>query len=164
MHLTFNPPCPIFEGNPVRGTPDANGSVKNSVNDQFRAAVVAFGREPDVQAKHNVQSPRKYARFFLRSYQNRDQVADVGNYVDLSDEQAQAVNKGTRALRFAVAVSEPALAADGEPAHEGGTAYPEYCTFGEPETLWARKVAELQHNLNVGADGTQTGTGAQTGT
>jgi hypothetical protein len=161
MHLTFNPPVPTFPDDIFAGEPDVNGSVKNQVNILFRKAVTTFGQQPDVtDPKGRTQSPRKYANHYLASYQNRDQVADIGAFFDLDSDQADAVSHGTNPIRFINVISLPAMAADNTPAAEGGTAYPgpnlpgsAGVTFADPLSLWNKKCAEFQHNLNVGADG-----------
>jgi hypothetical protein len=158
-HLHFTPTTPTFSSNVVTGTPDANGSVENEVNTKFKAAVQAFGQEGNEQ--------KKYANFYLKTYKSKDQVRDVKTS---TPSQAAAVTHGTAQARFINVISLPAMDANNNPVTDA-TAYPGPnatnqggVTFANPMSLWNKKCEEFQHNLNVGADGTQTGTGGMSGT
>jgi hypothetical protein len=166
MHLTFNPPTPTFPDpeNLILSEPDANASVRNWVDLVFRRAVNEFGQQPDVQPTHSggaVQSPRKYANFYLRTAQTRDQVRDIGNFAVLDETQKAAVAHGTAQARFIDEICDVALDANNHPSEIGGEAWPGPnadgvggVTFANPVSLWNGKKAAFNLNLAHGADGT----------
>jgi hypothetical protein len=171
MHLTFNPPTPTFPDELILSDPDDNGSVRNWVDLLHRRAVIDFGKQgPVTDDKGRTQYPQKYANYYLRTAQTRDQVRDVGDFASLTDDQAKAVANGTAQARFENRIGDVALDSAGNPSDIGGEAWqgPNKdgvggITFANPLSLWNAKKAAFQHNLNVGADGTSGGTGVDAG-
>jgi hypothetical protein len=161
-HLTFNPPPYRASAVLFHTEPDANGCVDSEPTRQAREAVTAFGH---IDERHH-----KFTAYFLKTFSPYAQVRDIADHFpDLTVDQRAAVAKGTAELRFlnVAPQSLPALTKDGATArgvafagpgiHGGGA------TFADPASVYAGHCADFQHNLNVGADGTKTGTGVDKG-
>jgi hypothetical protein len=144
----------------IFGVADANGCLDTDEARQAFAAIDNWG--------NNGPHQRQYAnRFFTEQSAaggSFRQVRDAGNVVELSDDQEKAVEFGTRAPNFLMALVRPASTPAGAAA-PAGLAVPPSVQLGVEGSLYNYIVHnEFQHNLNVGDDGSLTGTGAQAGT